>query len=159
MTLCCPGHGRSIPVEAMPGGLLDRLETDAARLSAVGAFDRARLADSLEHAADLLQEANRIFSAIAGRLYALAYRLDDLAKPRRPGATWISWRPTGSTGSWPISRSLPTIFMPGRNSRSSSSSRPSRLSSGSRRISRATGSTTSSTPRSFAAPTVSSPIL
>jgi glyoxylase-like metal-dependent hydrolase (beta-lactamase superfamily II) len=77
--LCCPGHGRSIPAAAMPG-LLDRLKGEAERLSGIGTFDRQRLDDSLEHAVDLLQEANRLFAVIAGRLYALAYRLDDLGE-------------------------------------------------------------------------------
>jgi len=76
---CCPGHGRSIPVTAMPA-LLHRLEEDARELTGIGAFDRERLDDSLEHAIDLLQEANRVFAAISGRLYALAYRLEDLGE-------------------------------------------------------------------------------
>ncbi|MCM2465053.1 MBL fold metallo-hydrolase [Methanoculleus oceani] len=79
VSLCCPGHGRSIPASAMPG-LLDRLQGEAEKMAGVGIFDRERLADSLEHAVDLLQEANRVFAAIAGRLYALAYRLDDLGE-------------------------------------------------------------------------------
>ncbi len=79
VSLCCPGHGRSIPAAAMPG-LLDRLKGEAERLSGIGTFDRHRLDDSLEHAVDLLQEANRLFAVIAGRLYALVYRLDDLGE-------------------------------------------------------------------------------
>jgi len=79
VTLCCPGHGRAIPTATMPG-LLDRLEKDAERLSGIGAFDRERLDDSLEHTVDLLQEANRVFTVIAGRLDALAYRLEDLGE-------------------------------------------------------------------------------
>lgn len=79
VSLCCPGHGRSIPAAAMPA-LLDRLQEEAEGMAEVGAFDRERLADALEHAVDLLQESNRIFAAIAGRLYALAYRLDDLGE-------------------------------------------------------------------------------
>ncbi|WP_317064119.1 MBL fold metallo-hydrolase [Methanoculleus caldifontis] len=79
VSLCCPGHGRCVPAAAMPA-LLDRLAGDAGRLSDIGTFDRQRLDDSLEHAVDLLQEASRIFSVIAGRLYALAYRLDDLGE-------------------------------------------------------------------------------
>ncbi|WP_332448565.1 MBL fold metallo-hydrolase [Methanoculleus sp.] len=77
--LCCPGHGRSIPAAAMPA-LLDRLAGDAAGLSGIGTFDRERLDDSLEHAVDLLQESSRVFAVIAGRLYALAYRLEDLGE-------------------------------------------------------------------------------
>ncbi len=77
--LCCPGHGRCIPAPAMPA-LLDRLAGDAARLSDIGTFDRHRLDDSLEHTVDLLQEANRVFTVIAGRLDALAYRLEDLGE-------------------------------------------------------------------------------
>ena len=79
VSLCCPGHGRTIPATTMPG-LLDRLEGEAEGLSGIGAFDRERLDDSLEHAVDLLQEANRLFAVIAGRLYALAYRLDELGE-------------------------------------------------------------------------------
>ncbi len=79
VSLCCPGHGRSIPASAMPG-LLDRLQGEAEKMAGIGTFDRERLDDSLEHAIDLLQEANRVFAAIAGRLYALAYRLDDLGE-------------------------------------------------------------------------------
>ncbi|KLK88638.1 hypothetical protein SZ63_06485 [Methanoculleus sediminis] len=79
VSLCCPGHGRCIPATTMPA-LLDRLERDAAELASIGPFDRSRLDDSLEHAVDLLQEVNRIFAAVSGRLYALAYRLDDLGE-------------------------------------------------------------------------------
>ena len=79
VSLCCPGHGRCIPATAMPA-LLDRLAGDAARLSDIGTFDRQRLDDSLEHTVDLLQEANRVFTVIAGRLDALAYRLEDLGE-------------------------------------------------------------------------------
>lgn len=79
VNLCCPGHGKSVPAAAMPA-LLDRLEGEASRLAGIGVFDRERLDDSLEHAVDLLQEANRVFAVIAGRLYALAYRLEDLGE-------------------------------------------------------------------------------
>ncbi|WP_292522081.1 MBL fold metallo-hydrolase [Methanoculleus sp.] len=79
VSLCCPGHGRCIPAAAMPA-LLDRLEGEAARMAGVGTFNLARLDDSLEHAVDLLLEANRVFAVIAGRLYALAYRLEDLGE-------------------------------------------------------------------------------
>ncbi|MFA7563401.1 MAG: MBL fold metallo-hydrolase [Methanoculleus sp.] len=79
ISLCCPGHGRCIPAAAMPA-LLDRLERDATELARIGPFDRERLDDSLEHAVDLLQEANRVFAAVSGRLYALAYRLEDLGE-------------------------------------------------------------------------------
>ncbi len=79
VSLCCPGHGRGIPASAMPA-LLDRLQGEAEKMADIGTFDRERLADSLEHAVDLLQEANRIFAVIAGRLYALAYLLDDLGE-------------------------------------------------------------------------------
>ena len=79
VSLCCPGHGRTIPATTMPG-LLDRLKGEAEGLSGIGTFDRQRLTDSLEHAVDLLQEANRLFAVIAGRLYALAYRLDELGE-------------------------------------------------------------------------------
>ena len=79
VSLCCPGHGRCVAATAMPG-LLDRLERDAAELASIGPFDRGRLDDSLEHAVDLLQEVNRIFAAVSGRLYALAYRLEELGE-------------------------------------------------------------------------------
>lgn len=79
VSLCCPGHGRDLLATAMPA-LLDRLERDVAELASIGPFDRSRLDDSLEHAVDLLQEANRVFAAVSGRLYALAYRLDDLGE-------------------------------------------------------------------------------
>ncbi|MDK2988682.1 MAG: hypothetical protein PWR16_211 [Methanoculleus sp.] len=79
VSLCCPGHGRGIPAAAMPA-LLDRLQGEAEKMADIGTFDRERLADSLEHAVDLLQEASRTFAVLAGRLYALAYRLDDLGE-------------------------------------------------------------------------------
>ncbi|PKL63073.1 MAG: MBL fold metallo-hydrolase [Methanomicrobiales archaeon HGW-Methanomicrobiales-2] len=79
VSLCCPGHGRCIPTPAMPA-LLDRLGGEAERLAGIGTFDRDRLDDSLEHTVDLLQEANRVFTVIAGRLDALAYRLEDLGE-------------------------------------------------------------------------------
>ncbi len=79
VSLCCPGHGRSIPATAMPG-LLDRLQKDAEEMAEIGTFDCERLDDSLEHTIDLLREASRVFTVIAGRLDALAYRLEDLGE-------------------------------------------------------------------------------
>lgn len=79
VSFCCPGHGRCIPGVAMPA-LLDRLQKEAEEMAGIGAFDCERLGDSLEHAIDLLREANRVFTVIAGRLDALAYRLEDLGE-------------------------------------------------------------------------------
>jgi glyoxylase-like metal-dependent hydrolase (beta-lactamase superfamily II) len=84
VSVCCSGHGRAISAEKTHSAL-ERLQVDASGLAEVGVFDRERLDDSLEHAIDLLQEANRIFAVIAGRLYMLSYCLEELGEVDEAG--------------------------------------------------------------------------
>ncbi|WP_301664040.1 MBL fold metallo-hydrolase [Methanoculleus frigidifontis] len=77
--LCCSGHGRAVPAAAV-AEMLPKLQREAAAMAGIGVFDPERLRRSREEAIDLLAEANRLFSVIAGRLYSLAYALEELGE-------------------------------------------------------------------------------
>ncbi|WP_164913602.1 MBL fold metallo-hydrolase [Methanoculleus taiwanensis] len=79
VTLCCSGHGRAV-APATVIRLCENLRREAAGMADIGAFTPGRLRASREHAIDLLGEAGRLFSVIAGRLYLLAYTLEELGE-------------------------------------------------------------------------------
>ncbi len=79
ISLCCSGHGRAVPAAAV-AGMLPKLQQEVAAMAGIGAFNPERLKRSREEAIDLLGEANRLFSVIAGRLYSLSYALEELGE-------------------------------------------------------------------------------
>lgn len=75
--LCLPGHGYSYEaVKVKP--MLESMLRDVKGLSALKTKDSERIQFTSNYALDLLDEANDNFSIIAGRLYYLAYHLEDL---------------------------------------------------------------------------------
>ncbi len=77
IALCLPGHGysyESAKVKPMLGSMLREIQ----ELRALKTKDSKRIQFTSNYALDLLDEANDNFSIIAGRLYYLAYHLEDL---------------------------------------------------------------------------------
>ncbi len=79
ISLCCSGHGRAVPA-AVAAEMLPKLQREAVAMAGIGAFNPERLQRSREEAIALLDEANRLFSVIAGRLYSLSYALEELGE-------------------------------------------------------------------------------
>jgi glyoxylase-like metal-dependent hydrolase (beta-lactamase superfamily II) len=75
--LCCPGHGGILTVaqlrEALP-----RLRAEVSTLGDLAEMNADRLHFTTQYALDLIGEAEEVFSAIAGRLYGVAYWLEEL---------------------------------------------------------------------------------
>jgi glyoxylase-like metal-dependent hydrolase (beta-lactamase superfamily II) len=74
---CCPGHGGVI---SSPQAIdfLGKMRSQAARLSDIAEMDARRLRCTTELALEILAEAEEVFSTISGRLYYLAYHLENL---------------------------------------------------------------------------------
>lgn len=77
ITHCCPGHGRVITVDAAVTCLKSALH-DAEGIGSLIIFDRERVRYMTQTACDTLEEAGKLISVIAGRLYYLSYQLDIL---------------------------------------------------------------------------------
>jgi glyoxylase-like metal-dependent hydrolase (beta-lactamase superfamily II) len=79
VTLCWNGHGREVTT---PDTLraLGKLEADLGRMKTIGNFDSERLRESVDYALDMLAEAKRLFTVIAGRIYYLSYYLEALGE-------------------------------------------------------------------------------
>jgi hypothetical protein len=75
--LCLPGHGYCCET-AKVKPMLERMLKEVRGLGALKAKDAERLQFTSNYALDLLDEANENFSIIAGRLYYLAYHLEEL---------------------------------------------------------------------------------
>lgn len=75
--LCLPGHGHCIET-AKAKHMLTRMLSEVHGLGNLKTKDAERIRFTSEYALDLLDEANENFSIIAGRLYYLAYHLEDL---------------------------------------------------------------------------------
>ena len=75
--LCCPGHGGFL-VASSVRNLLKELAVQAGRLGDVAVMNEGRLLMTTEFALELIDEAEEVFSAIAGRLFYVAYHLDEL---------------------------------------------------------------------------------
>lgn len=75
--LCLPGHGYCVET-AKVKGMLDRMLKDVKGIGALKTKDAERIQFTSKYALDLLDEANDNFSIIAGRLYYLAYHLEEL---------------------------------------------------------------------------------
>jgi glyoxylase-like metal-dependent hydrolase (beta-lactamase superfamily II) len=74
---CCPGHGGVIPAPLVID-LLKKMRSQAESLGEVEEMDARRLHNTAEFALEILEEAEEVFAAIAGRLYYLAYHLENL---------------------------------------------------------------------------------
>ena len=77
---CCPGHGTPLPAEKTVD-LLRRLRDKAAHTDEIEAMNPQRLFRTVDLALELIDEAEEVFSAIAGRLLYVAYRLEALDEP------------------------------------------------------------------------------
>jgi len=80
ITLCASGHGKILPASVLLRLLAD-LRLDASTAGEIGTFDPERLKEARNQALELLEEANRLFAVIAGRLYYLSYYLEELGEP------------------------------------------------------------------------------
>jgi glyoxylase-like metal-dependent hydrolase (beta-lactamase superfamily II) len=74
---CCPGHGDAISAPQVIE-FLGKMRSQAAHLNDVAEMDARRLRNTTELALEILIEAEEVFSTIAGRLYYLAYHLENL---------------------------------------------------------------------------------
>ena len=77
---CCPGHGEPLPAEKALD-LLRRQRARAADAGAIEKMDPDRLRRAVDLALELADEAEEVFSALAGRLLYVADRLDLLDEP------------------------------------------------------------------------------
>ena len=77
IALCCTGHGNPLPADALQLALC-KLQEEASLLADVNALDNRRLAVLKEFAGELIDEAEYLFSVISGRLYAIAFHLENL---------------------------------------------------------------------------------
>lgn len=75
--LCLPGHGYCVEA-AKARTMLDRMLNEVRNIGAIKTKDADRIRFTSNYALDMLEEANENFSVIAGRLYYLAYHLEDL---------------------------------------------------------------------------------
>lgn len=75
----CPGHGRVLLADAAAAALA-RIERALDRGTAVPRITPARITATRVVAVELLDEADRLFAVIGGRLLALAYHLEALGE-------------------------------------------------------------------------------
>lgn len=74
---CYPGHGSLIPADKVRD-LLQRMQLSAHHLSGVSEMNEERLFQITEFAQELIDEAEEVFSSIAGRILYVAYQLERL---------------------------------------------------------------------------------
>ncbi len=74
---CYPGHGAVIPADKARE-VLKKLERKASKLGDVTRMNEQRLFQIVDYALELIDEAEEVFSAIAGRLLYVAYQLEQL---------------------------------------------------------------------------------
>jgi glyoxylase-like metal-dependent hydrolase (beta-lactamase superfamily II) len=77
ITLCYPGHGGLIPSEKARD-ILGRLQRKTLSLGDVSRMNEERLFQITDYALELIDEAEEVFSSIAGRLLYVAYQLERL---------------------------------------------------------------------------------
>jgi len=77
VTLCYPGHGGLIPSDKARD-ILRRLQRKTLSLGDVSRMNEERLFQITDYALELLDEAEEVFSSIAGRLLYVAYQLERL---------------------------------------------------------------------------------
>jgi glyoxylase-like metal-dependent hydrolase (beta-lactamase superfamily II) len=74
---CYPGHGGIIPADKARD-ILQRLQQKICRLGDVTRMNEVRLFQITDFALELIEEAEEVFSSIAGRLLYVAYQLEQL---------------------------------------------------------------------------------
>ncbi|MBN1662936.1 MAG: MBL fold metallo-hydrolase [Deltaproteobacteria bacterium] len=74
---CFPGHGGIFPVDKTKE-LLQRMLGKISRMGAVTEMNKDRLFQVTDFALELIDEAEEVFSSIAGRLLYVAYQLEQL---------------------------------------------------------------------------------
>lgn len=79
ITVWYPGHGDPLGNPAMARAL-HNLEREVLSLREIHTFDLSRLEESRDHALDILDEAERLFAIIGGRLLALSFILESLGE-------------------------------------------------------------------------------
>jgi glyoxylase-like metal-dependent hydrolase (beta-lactamase superfamily II) len=77
VSICYPGHGGLIP-SGKVRDILQRLERKTLSLGDVSRMNEERLFQITDYALELLDEAEEVFSSIAGRLLYVAYQLECL---------------------------------------------------------------------------------
>jgi glyoxylase-like metal-dependent hydrolase (beta-lactamase superfamily II) len=77
---CLPSHGEEMTGSAVTA-VLQGLRKEAAGLESVLETDENRVLDTAAYALELLEEAQAVFSMIAGRLYYLSSCLEELGEP------------------------------------------------------------------------------
>ncbi len=79
-----PGHGDPLDSPAMAAALR-KLENTAMSVADIHSFDLSRLEESRDHALDVLEEADRLFAIIGGRLLSLSFLLETLGEETEAG--------------------------------------------------------------------------
>ena len=79
ISYCCPGHGYVID-NATARNVLHDMLGEVLKLTDVEPLDMEKAKYATEYALELLNEANEIFSIIAGRLYYISHFLDELGE-------------------------------------------------------------------------------
>lgn len=74
---CYSGHGGIIPADKARG-ILQRLQQKTGRLGDVTRMNEERLFQITDYALELIDEAEEVFSSIAGRLLYVAYQLEQM---------------------------------------------------------------------------------
>ena len=74
---CYPGHGGILPVDKARD-ILRRLQHKTSRLGDVTEMNEERLFQITDYALEVIDEAEEVFSSIAGRLLYVAYQLEQL---------------------------------------------------------------------------------
>jgi glyoxylase-like metal-dependent hydrolase (beta-lactamase superfamily II) len=74
---CCPGHGNVIPAPLVID-LLGKVRSQAEGMGEIEEMNTLRLHRTTEYALEALEETEEVFAALAGRLFMLAYHLENL---------------------------------------------------------------------------------
>jgi glyoxylase-like metal-dependent hydrolase (beta-lactamase superfamily II) len=77
ISVCLPGHGRPMDVPATLRTLA-AMKKEALQLSGIERIDRDWARETARYAEDLMNEVERLFTIIAGRLVYVAHMLDEL---------------------------------------------------------------------------------
>lgn len=75
--ICCPGHGRPLPAPTM-AATLEALQRDVESLDAIAELNVARARQVAAYAEGLMTALGEVFTIIEGRLYYVAYVLNEL---------------------------------------------------------------------------------